>query len=426
MPNLKDKPRQTAPVPSNYLIMLVDPITGATKGMPILEFLGSQISPDTTPPTIISKTAINATTIRIIFDEIIGAGSILGWSAKKNGTNNPILSVTGLGTGTLDFVVQNSMISSDTILISYNPATGATADSSSNEVVAITDSAVTNSISGGGGGDVTAPTVVSATVLNADPDTIVVVFSESVSGVSATGWSFKKNGSAWAISSVTGSGTTWNFNMATAAVNGDTLLRSYNSGTGATVDGSSNELVSFTDSAVTNSIAGSSITYLTFPSFPSGFEAYNSNKGVRTTAGFTEAWTGIVANQVLTVGQRMVVKTDGIAKFSFFGISQDGTTSGGWSPNTGGRQTDESKIEASNLDTAFNEAINDNYFYSVLYESEDNASPADNGVVRLQKSADGINWTTIASATSTPFTGNLNMKIFIYSANHGFSEIYKI
>jgi hypothetical protein len=283
-----------------------------------------------------------------------------------------------------------------------------------------------NGTTSSGAGDVTPPTVVSATVLNADPDTIVVVFSESVSGVSATGWSFKKNGSAWAISSVTGSGTTWNFNMETAAVNGDTLLRSYNSGTGATVDGSSNELVSFTDSAVTNSIAGSSITYLTFPSFPSGFEAYNSNKGVRTTAGFTEAWTGIVANQVLTVGKRMVVKTDGIGKFSFFGISQDGTTTGGWSPNTGGRQTDESKIEASNLDVAFNEAINNNYFYCVFYESEDNASPADNGIVRLQKSADGINWTTIASATSTPFTGNLNMKIFIYSASHGFSEIYMI
>jgi hypothetical protein len=213
--------------------------------------------------------------------------------------------------------------------------------------------------------------------------------------------------------------------MATSAANGETIDRSYDSATGATVDAAANELVSFTNAAVTNSIAGSA-TYLTFSSFPSGFEAYNSNKGVRTTAGFTEAWTGIVANETLAVGQRLVVKTDGIGKFSFFGIGQDGTTTGGWSPNTGGRQTDESKIESSNFDTAFNEAINDNYFYSVLYESEDNASPADNGVVRLQKSADGTSWTTIASATTTPFTGNLNMKIFIYSASHGFSEIYMI
>jgi hypothetical protein len=278
-----------------------------------------------------------------------------------------------------------------------------------------------------GAGDVTPPTVVSATVLNADPDTIVVVFSESVSGVSATGWSFKKNGSAWAISSVTGSGTTWNFNMETAAVNGDTLLRSYNSGTGATVDGSSNELVSFTDSAVTNSIAGSSITYLTFPSFPSGFEAYNSNKGVRTQAGYTEAWTGILANETLAVGQRMVVKTDGIDKFSSFSVSDNTTTGSSWSANTGARQTDDAdgKIETVNFDTAYNEAINNNYFYCVLYESAA-AGVGDNGVLRLQKSADGISWTTIASVTGAPFAGAIYMKIFIYSASHGFSEIYKI
>lgn len=108
----------------------------------------------------------------------------------------------------------------------------------------------------GGGGDVTAPTVVSATVENADPDTIVVVFSESMGSVTTTGWGAKKNGSAWTISTVTGSGTTWNFNMASAAAGGDTLLMSYDSGTGATVDGSSNELVSFTDSAVTNNVSG--------------------------------------------------------------------------------------------------------------------------------------------------------------------------
>jgi hypothetical protein len=100
-------------------------------------------------------------------------------------------------------------------------------------------------------------------------------------------------------------------------------------------------LVSFTDSAVTNSIAGSSITYLTFPSFPSGFEAYNSNKGVRTQAGYTEAWTGILANETLAVGQRMVVKTDGIDKFSSFSVSDNTTTGSSWSANYGARQTDD-------------------------------------------------------------------------------------
>jgi hypothetical protein len=212
--------------------------------------------------------------------------------------------------------------------------------------------------------------------------------------------------------------------MATSAASGETIDRSYNSATGATVDAAANELVSFTNAAVTNSIA-SSATYLTFPSFPSGFEAYNSNKGVRTTSSFTEAWTGIVANETLAVGQRMVVKTDGIGKFSFFGISEDGTTTGGYSAQSGGRQTDESNMEAVNIGSTI-EAVSNNYFYCAYYEAADTAGSPDNGILRLQKSADGITWTTISSNTTSPLNGSLFMKIFIYSASHGFSEIYKI
>jgi hypothetical protein len=171
--------------------------------------------------------------------------------------------------------------------------------------------------------------------------------------------------------------------------------------------------------------AASSATYLTFPSFPSGFQAYNSNKGVRTTGGYTEAWTGILANETLAVGQRMVVKTDGIGKFSSFSVSDNTTTGSSWDPNTGGRMTDGSIIETVNIGSPYNEAVNNNYFYAILYESAASGA-GDNGVIRLQKSADGTSWTTIASTTGAPFTGAIYMKIFIYSASHGFSEIYKI
>lgn len=102
----------------------------------------------------------------------------------------------------------------------------------------------------GGGGDTTAPTVVSADAI--DTTHIQIVFSESVVATTA-GWSFKKNGSALAITSVSGSGTTWTFVVA-AMAGGDTILRSYNSATGNTEDGSANELVSFTDQSVSNSI----------------------------------------------------------------------------------------------------------------------------------------------------------------------------
>jgi hypothetical protein len=108
---------------------------------------------------------------------------------------------------------------------------------------------------GGGGGDV-APIVVSCTCPNSAPNTLVYVFSQSMTAVTVAGHTAKKNGSAWNHVSVTGSGTTWTFTMPSAAALGDTLLRSYDSTTGATI-GTSLELVSFTDSSVTNSVAGS-------------------------------------------------------------------------------------------------------------------------------------------------------------------------
>jgi hypothetical protein len=155
-----------------------------------------------------------------------------------------------MGVKVSDLTTESAPASSD-ILVIADPTTGLARKITVSALKTYMDSL-------GGGGDVTAPTVVSATVENADADTIVVVFSESVTGVSATGWSFKKNGSGWTISTVTGSGTTWSFNMATAAVNGDTLLRSYDSGTGATIDAAANELVSFTDSSVTNNVSAGS------------------------------------------------------------------------------------------------------------------------------------------------------------------------
>jgi len=102
------------------------------------------------------------------------------------------------------------------------------------------------------GVDTAPPTVVSKTT--ASNTTVTIVFSESVT-VTTSGWSFKKNGSAWAVSSVTGSGTTWTFTLGSAAAGGDVLLCSYDSTTGATLDTASNELVTFTDSSITNTLS---------------------------------------------------------------------------------------------------------------------------------------------------------------------------
>jgi hypothetical protein len=79
--------------------------------------------------------------------------------------------------------------------------------------------------------------------------------------------------------------------MATSAASGETIDRSYDGSTGATVDGSGNELVSFTDSSVTNGVSGPSLVDIDFTTASnltnssgiwtgSGGANYNSNKGV--------------------------------------------------------------------------------------------------------------------------------------------------
>ena len=153
-----------------------------------------------------------------------------------------------MGVKVSDLTTESAPASTDILLIA-DPTTGLAKK--------ITVSALKTYMDGlGGGGDTTAPVIVSATAVTAN--TIQIIFSESVT-VTTAGWSFKLNGANWVISSVTGSGNTWTFTMATSGVSTDTILRSYSSTTGATVDTSANELVTFTDSAVTNSIpAGSS------------------------------------------------------------------------------------------------------------------------------------------------------------------------
>jgi len=138
----------------------------------------------------------------------------------------------------------------------------------------------------------------------------VVVFSESVT-VTTAGWSAKKNGVNWPISSVAGSGNTWTFTMGSAAVNGDTLLISYNAGTGNTLDGAGNELASVTDSSVTNSVAptGPTLADLTFAA---------ANVNLTVASG---VWDGTVnatdwANKGLDA-KKIAAGTDGFVQVQF-------------------------------------------------------------------------------------------------------------
>jgi hypothetical protein len=151
-----------------------------------------------------------------------------------------------MGVKVSDLTTESAPASTDILLIA-DPTTGVAKK--------ITVGALKTYMDGlGGGGDVTAPVVVSAEATTAS--TITFVFSETVT-VTTAGWSFKQNGIAWSASSVSGSGNTWVFTMATSATSSDTLLYSYAAASGVTVDTSANELANVTDASVTNSIPAS-------------------------------------------------------------------------------------------------------------------------------------------------------------------------
>jgi hypothetical protein len=154
-----------------------------------------------------------------------------------------------MGVKLSDLTTETAPASNDILMIA-DPITGVAKK--------LTVSALKTLLDGlGGGTDTTAPTIVSAIANTAS--SIQITFSEPVV-LTTAGWSFKKNGVTWSVNTASGSGNVWTFNMATSGSAGDTILRSYSSSTGNTVDTSSNELVTFTDAAVTNSI-------------PSGYQA---------------------------------------------------------------------------------------------------------------------------------------------------------
>ena len=110
------------------------------------------------------------------------------------------------------------------------------------------------------GGDTTPPTLVSATIEDASPTDVDLIFSESVTGTNL-GWTLSGTTST-TFSSLTGSGTTWTGTLGTAAANGETITLSYNSGTGDFSDASSNPLATISSASVTNNVTNKALEFL--------------------------------------------------------------------------------------------------------------------------------------------------------------------
>lgn len=209
-------------------------------------------APDIIVPlrTSISVSDASKEYIDIVYNEALNGSSIPDTSAFTV-PGKTVIGVTISGGVMVRVQVSVPFAYGDTPTISYTAGANSIEDLAGNNAANFTSQVVTSNIAAPG--DITAPTVLSATVQNAAPTNLVMVFSESVTGVSTAGFSFKRNGVAWTANSVSGLGNTWTFVMASAAVNGNTLQRSY---TGTTVkDSALNNLAAFTDIAVTNNVA---------------------------------------------------------------------------------------------------------------------------------------------------------------------------
>lgn len=142
-----------------------------------------------------------------------------------------------------------------------------------------------------GGGDTTPPTVTSATVENADPDALVVVFDEVVTITDTTGLSLDGSWAGTTITGVTGSGTnTLTFALDTPVANGEAGNFVYG-GTNNIVDSSTNGLVAGS-TAVTNNVSAIDNPTITSMSVEDGAATsvivnFNQNVNITNQTGWT-------------------------------------------------------------------------------------------------------------------------------------------
>lgn len=113
---------------------------------------------DTTVPTVVSRTVLNATTIRVVYSEPI-LGDLTGVSFQRNGSALTPTVRTGNGSNTADFTVP-TIAPGDVITHTYNDVTGKVIDFSRNKLASFTNQPVTNNLASN---DTTPPTLVAST-----------------------------------------------------------------------------------------------------------------------------------------------------------------------------------------------------------------------------------------------------------------------
>jgi hypothetical protein len=222
---------------------------------------GSENTSDTTPPTVVSAVIedLAKDVLKVTFSERVTGVTASVSSFSVTGTPDNI-TIIGLPTGSANntlwsFTLSRDAVYGETITLSYNATSGTVEDAAGNDLGSFTGNAVTNLAAQVGGDSDTTPPQLSTAVIKADePGELVLTFSESVTGVSATGWSVI-GATDISISSVAGSGKIYTFTLSRNAAIGEAITLSYN-GTAvedtSTKTGGANKLAAITNRPVTN------------------------------------------------------------------------------------------------------------------------------------------------------------------------------
>jgi hypothetical protein len=137
-------------------------------------------TPDLTAPTVLARTAVDANTIEVEFNESV-SGTVAGHTFTQNGVE--IIPDSVSGTTVRSFVFSETLVDTDVITHSYDSTTGDTEDAAGNELANFSGQAVTNNVAAGMDADALAyitaeETAASITIPSGDQDAISYLFAD--------------------------------------------------------------------------------------------------------------------------------------------------------------------------------------------------------------------------------------------------------
>jgi Bacterial Ig-like domain/Secretion system C-terminal sorting domain len=181
---------------------------------------------DKTSPSFSSGVIANSGKNKIVvtFNEDITLSNANGFSVAGTSAG-PITTVTGSGSNILTFTLTGNAFSTDALTLSYNNVTGNAKDGVGNNLNNFSNSVITNNV---------VPAIISAQVVNANPDKLIATFDEPISLLNTAGFSVSDT-EGNIIGSVTGNGTvTLTFTLNKNVRDTDNILFHYNGSNGGT------------------------------------------------------------------------------------------------------------------------------------------------------------------------------------------------